>query len=250
MTEQPFKDHFSEQAAEYARFRPRYPEELFSWLAKIAPATHLAWDCATGNGQAAVALARHFENVVATDASAAQIAGAESQERIEYRVAAAEDSGLEIASADIVTVAQALHWFDLPAFYREVRRAVRPGGVIVAWCYNLLSIEPAVDALLNDFYFNVVGPYWPDERRLLEDEYRTLPFPFARIPAPAFAMEADWSLAALLGYLGTWSATVRYTTDRGADPRITLAADLVRLWPATERARRVRWPLAVLAGRV
>lgn len=250
MIEPHFKDHFSEQAAEYARFRPRYPEELFSWLAGIAPAHGRAWDCATGNGQAAVALARHFEHVVATDASAAQIAGALPDERIEYRVAAAENSGLQQLSIDVVTVAQALHWFDLPAFYREVRRVLRPEGLIVAWCYNLLSIEPAVDALINDFYFNVVGSYWPDERRLLEDQYQSLPFPFTRISVPAFAMEADWSLAQLLGYLGTWSATVRYTADRGADPRITLAADLARLWPASERARRVRWPLAVLAGRV
>ncbi|MEW5888985.1 MAG: class I SAM-dependent methyltransferase [Pseudomonadota bacterium] len=250
MTDQNFKDYFSTQSADYARFRPRYPEALFAWLADISPGKALAWDCATGNGQAAVGLAAHFARVVATDASAAQIAGAEGHERIEYRVAPAEASGLPDASTDLVTVAQALHWFDLEHFYGEVRRVLKPGGVVAAWCYNLLSISPEVDAQLNDFYFNVVGPYWPPERKYLERAYADLPFPFARIDAPAFAMEAEWTLAQLLGYLGTWSATVRYQAERGADPRITLAAELARLWPAAEGTRRVRWPLAVLVGRV
>jgi ubiquinone/menaquinone biosynthesis C-methylase UbiE len=250
MSAQNFKDHFSSLAADYARFRPRYPDALFAWLADISPGKALVWDCATGNGQAASGLAAHFARVVATDASAAQIAGAERHERIEYRVAPAEASGLADASMDLVTVAQALHWFDLERFYGEVRRVLKPGGVIAAWCYNLLSLSPEVDARLDDFYFNVVGPYWPPERKYLERAYADLPFPFARIDAPAFAMEAEWTLAQLLGYLGTWSATMRYQAARDADPRTALAAELTKLWPHAEQARRVRWPLAVRVGRV
>jgi SAM-dependent methyltransferase len=244
-----FKDHFSGQAADYARFRPRYPAAMFAYLAGASRHNRRAWDCGTGSGQAAVALSRHFSEVIATDASAEQIAHAEPAAGIAFRVAPAEASGLPDRWADIVTVAQALHWFDLDRFYAEARRVAAPGAIIAAWCYNLLSIAPALDAEINRFYGDVVGPYWPAERRLLEEGYATLPFPFERLPAPAFAMEAEWALDDLIGYFATWSATARYRQERGSDPLPELRRTLERYWGDAATPRPVRWPLALHVGR-
>src|SRR5213592_4610043 len=147
-----FKDHFSKQAADYAKFRPRYPRELFEYLGSVAPSRALAWDCATGNGQAAVELAKVFDRVIATDASEKQIANAEPQDRVEYRIASAEESGLESDTIDLIMVAQALHWFDLDLFYAEARRVLKPKGLLAALAYNLLQIEAAIDEIMNRFY--------------------------------------------------------------------------------------------------
>ena len=244
-----FKDHFSTRSADYAQFRPRYPVELFEYLAGIAPDRSRAWDCATGNGQAATGLARFFECVIATDASEKQIANAERDERIEYRVAAADQSELEARSVSLVTVAQALHWFDVDLFYDEVKRVLKPGGVLAIWCYNLFNISPAIDALVEDFYRNIVGPYWDPARHLVETGYRTVPFPFAELEAPKFQMEANWSLDHLLGYLRTWSATKGFVAARGFDPVIRLADQLAPLWGNAADRKTVRWPLSVRAGR-
>ena len=175
---EPFHDHFSRVSSAYAAFRPRYPEVLFERVAALASGHASAWDCGTGSGQAALDLARYFEQVWGTDASAAQLAAALPHPRVHYRVARAEESGLLPGSVDLVTVAQALHWFDRPRFYDEVRRVVRPGGVLVAWCYDLMDIEPAIDAHIHEFYTRTVGPYWPPERSLVEARYETIEFPF------------------------------------------------------------------------
>jgi len=243
-----FSDHYSAVADAYARFRPRYPPELFAWLATHSPGRGLAWDCATGNGQAATALVEHFERVVASDASAAQVARARRHSRCAPRVALAEASALPAAGADLVTVAQALHWFDLERFWPEVHRVLRPGGLVAVWCYQLFSSTPAVDRVIARFYHEVVGPYWPPERAILERGYGDVPFPFEELAAPPFAMAADWDLEHLLGYLGTWSATRRYQARHGADPREQIGAELSAAWGAVER-RRLRWPLLVRAGR-
>jgi ubiquinone/menaquinone biosynthesis C-methylase UbiE len=198
-----FKDHFSGHAADYAKFRPNYPRELFEYLASIAPGRGRAWDCATGNGQAAVGLSAFFDRVIATDASERQILGASRNERIEFRVAAAEKSGLESKSIDLVTVAQALHWFDLDAFYAEAMRVLKPLGILAAWCYGFLEIAPEINAIVNRFYDEIVGPYWPPERKIVEDGFRTIPFPFDEFESPVFAMQAHWSLEQLVGYLRT-----------------------------------------------
>lgn len=244
-----FKDHFSGHAEQYAQFRPRYPESLFSYLALLAPARELACDCATGNGQAAVGLGAHFERVVATDASPQQIERAEPHPRVEYRVAPAENSGLPADSADLVTVAQALHWFDIPAFFAEARRVLRLGGVIAVWAYNLLGITPEVDALVNRFYLETTAPFWPPERVIVESGYRDLEFPFAKITPPQFEMSARWNLEQLLGYLRTWSATQKFIRARGFDPVGTLGAELCYVWQPAAAARVVRWPLSLLVGR-
>jgi SAM-dependent methyltransferase len=246
-----FSDHFSGVASEYAEYRPLYPAALFDWLAGIAPRRGLAWDCATGSGQAAVALAARFDRVIATDASAGQIAAATPDPRVEYRVAPAEASGLEPGSVDLVTVAQALHWFDRPAFFAEARRVLRRDGVVAAWTYGHPSLdEPRADAVLQRFYSGTVGPYWPPERALVDTAYRTIDFPFAEVAPPAFEMETRWTLESLVGYVATWSAVTRFRAERGEDPVPDFAAALEASWGDSGLARRIAWPLSLRVGRV
>lgn len=245
-----FKDHFSQQAPDYARYRPNYPAQLFAWLAGVAPARGTAWDCGTGSGQAALGLAAHFGRVVATDPSRSQLEHAAHHPRVEYRIAPAEVSPLDTASVDLVTVAQAIHWFDLERFYAEARRVLRPGGVIAAWTYTLLDVEAGIDELLTDFYRNVVGPYWPPERRMVDDRYRSLPFPFEPIEAPAFEIRSDWTRDDLLGYLGTWSATRACMQAENADPLVAFARRLAPLWPDPGLVKTLRWPLHLRVGHV
>lgn len=245
-----FNDHFSAMAGDYARYRPTYPSALFSYLAEVAPARERVWDCGAGSGQASCALAEYFEQVIATDASAEQIAAAMPHPRIDYRVAPAEASGLDEASVDLVTVAQALHWFDLEPFYCEVRRVLRPGGALAVWSYGIMQVEgDAVDALLLRFYRETVGPYWPPERRLVEQRYEGVPFPFDELSPPVFEIGRDLTFAQLCGYLRSWSATGRFVAEKGVDPVVTLEAELLPLWGAAARPRRITWPLTLRVGR-
>lgn len=244
-----FKDHFSTAPADYAAYRPHYPPALFAFVGAESPGRNLAWDCATGTGQAAVGLADHFRCIIATDASAAQVAHAEPHERVSYRVAPAEASGLAHSSADAVVVAQALHWFDLAAFYAEAKRVLVPHGLIVVWCYDLLTVAPEVDSILMALYSEVLGPYWPPERHHVESGYRTLEFPFREFQAPRFTMEASLNLAELGGYLRTWSAARRYQRETGVDSVAETIARLTPRWGDPERRRAARWPLSVRAGR-
>ena len=248
MTEAAFKDHFSGHAADYARYRPDYPAALFAWLAEIAPARDRAWDCATGNGQAALALAEHFGAVVATDASETQVASAFAHPRVTYCVAPAEASGLEDASVSLVTVAQALHWFDLPAFWAEADRVLRPGGVLAVWAYHLFRCTPEVDAVVDRLYSDVVGPYWPPDRKMIEEGYPvTLPFP--RVEPPPFEMAKRWTLDDLTGYLRTWSSARRFFEAKGADPVALVVPELEAAWGDPAGARELRWPLLLHVGR-
>ena len=245
----PFADHFSRISAAYAAHRPGYPDALFDALAEAAPARRLAWDCATGSGQAAVGLAERFARVIATDASLGQVRDGEPHPRLRYAATLAEQAGVRSGSADLVTVAQALHWLDLDPFYREARRVLVPGGVLAVWTYGRHWVDGgAIDEVLAHFYTEVVGPYWPPERRWVEAGYRGLPFPFAELPVEAPEMAEDWTREEMLGYIATWSAVVRYREATGEDPVGDLAGRLEPLWGADER-RRVRWVLTVRAGR-
>ncbi|MBS0584471.1 MAG: class I SAM-dependent methyltransferase [Proteobacteria bacterium] len=246
-----FKDHFSGHADLYREARPTYPDALFDWLAGQAPDRALAWDCGCGNGQASVALARRFERVVASDPSANQIADAAPRANIDYRVEPAEHSSLAAASASLVTVAQALHWFDFAAFYAEVKRVLRPGGVVAAWSYAACNVDPAVDGVIEHLYGDALtGPYWPPERAHIDAGYRTIPFPFAAVAAPEFAMVARWNVAQLLAYLRSWSATQRYIAANGIDPVRLVEADLRTAWGDAARVRDVQWRFHLRVGRV
>ncbi|HEX5340262.1 MAG TPA: class I SAM-dependent methyltransferase [Gammaproteobacteria bacterium] len=243
-----FKDHFSGHATAYADARPHYPAALFDWLATLTPQHDLAWDCGTGNGQAAVALAAYYTRVVATDASAQQIERAFPRQNVEYRAVPAERSDLAAHSVDLVTVAQAAHWFELPAFYAEVQRVVKPGGAIVLWCYGLCSITPELDAVVEEFYEGESKPYWPPERRLIDEAYRSLPFPFAELAPPPFTMTQHWNADQMLAYLRTWSAIQRYIRVVGHDPLAELETELRAAWGM--ESRQVSWPLHIRAGRL
>jgi SAM-dependent methyltransferase len=247
----PFADHFSPLAPAYAAARPSYPDALLDYCAALAPARAHAWDCAAGSGQATVALATRFGRVTATDASEAQLAQAPPLPNVTYQVARAEASGLPAASTQLVVVAQALHWLDVAAFFAEVRRVLVPGGIVAVWCYGLQSLnDERVDRVLRHFYTDIVGPYWPPERRLVESGYRTVPFPFEELAAPPFEMSVHWSMGALLAYLRTWSATARYVREHGHDPVEPLAEVLAAVWGPPQSPRAVRWPLSVRVGRV
>ena len=238
-------------ASTYAQFRPTYPSALFNWLAELVPNHDLAWDCAAGSGQASVDLAKHFKKVVATDASEAQLKQATPHPKIDYRLAPAENSGLPNSSVDLITVAQALHWFDLDRFYTEVRRVSKRNGVLAVWCYGVFRFESeAINTLVQDFYNNIVGPYWAPERRHVESGYQTLPFPFNEISSPHFEMKTDWTLAQLLGYFRSWSATVRFIAECKFDPVQDLEKKLISLWGPRDSTRAIHWPLAVRAGKV
>lgn len=244
-----FKDHFSSASDQYAAYRPDYPAELFDWLASRCAECSTAWDCATGSGQAALGLTQNFHQVIATDASAEQVRHAVAHPAIDYRVAPAEASGLADHSIDLVTVAQAAHWFDLPRFYAEVSRVLKPGGVIALWGYGRIVLPGYMDTPFLRFYDATVGPYWPPERALIDDAYRGLDFPFDEIHAPAFHIEVEWTLAQLMAYLSTWSAVKRYQSECGKDPLPALMMEIQPLWSDPDVARQLQWPLFLRVGR-
>lgn len=238
-----FKDHFSEQSGQYANYRPRYPAQLFQFLVEQCRRRELAWDCATGSGQAAVALGEFFESVIATDASDAQIACAIPHVNVSYRVAAAEASGLDDASVNLLTVGQALHWFDRERFYAEAGRVLAPGGLFAAWCYGLCQVTDACDAVVDELYSNIVNDFWPHERHHVVEGYAGIEMPAAEIDVPQMNMCADWAADDILGYLRTWSACGRYQRAHARDPVALIAGKLHDAWGSGSRP--VRWPLTL-----
>jgi SAM-dependent methyltransferase len=242
-----FPDHFSPIAAQYAASRPRYPDALFAFLAEASPSRRRVWDAGCGSGQASVGLAAHFDRVVATDASASQIANAEQHERIEYSVAAGTNTALADHSIDLVTVAQALHWFDRPAFYADVARVLKPNGLLAVWTYGLTTIAPETDDVVLAWYRDTLGQYWPPERQLVEDDYRDIGFPYPQLPVPSLTMTARWTRDQFVAYLGTWSAVKEFGLRDGGDALRLVVPGLVRSWPHNEE-RDVHWPLTLLVG--
>jgi SAM-dependent methyltransferase len=245
----PFKDHFSTRSADYAAYRPTYPMALVDALAQACPAHDCALDVGCGTGQLSVLLARRFRQVIATDASAKQIEAAEAQESVVYRVAKAEESGLSDASVDLVVAAQAAHWFDLPAFYAEARRVGRPGALIALVTYGVLEVDEAIREPVRHFYYDVITPYWPPERRHVEEGYRSFDFPFLPVTLPTPAIEVQWRIDDLLGYADTWSAVRALEKAVGHGKLEDFAKHLSAAWGDPEQPRRVRFPLSVRAGR-
>jgi len=244
-----FRDLFSAHAADYREFRPSYPPKLFTFLASLAPSHDLAWDCGTGNGQAAIGLAEHFTRVFATDASADQIRNAPAHPRVEYAVAPAERCPLADHSADIVMVAQALHWFDLDRFYAEVRRVGRSGALLAATCYYEPSVGPGVDEVLRRWEA-CIRPYWTPERTWVDAGYRTMPFPLPELPSPQFALSVESNLPRFLGYVSTWSATKQYIKAHGSDPLKPFVPDFTCAWGDPADMKSVRWQFNVRLGRL
>ncbi len=245
-----FADHFSGHARQYAGHRPDYPAELFAYLGQAVAHNNRAWDCGAGNGQAAIALTTYFHQVMATDASLAQIRNARRHDNIVYWVARAEQSALPDACIDLICVAQALHWFDLAQFYQEVRRVARPRALLAVWCYGLARIEQSVDAVLDRFYREVVGSYWPPQRRWIDNAYGDIPFPFPMETAPSFEIRKQWDLDELCAYVSTWSATKQYIRSVGNDPITALRTALSAPWGEETRKVTVRWPVTLRLGRV
>ncbi len=243
-----FADHFSAQAADYIRYRPLYPPELFDYLASLCPQHERALDVATGNGQAAIALGEHFAQVIGCEPSLAQLRNAQATDTIDYLCATAEALPLKDENMDLITVAQAVHWFDHARFNTEAVRLLKPGGVLAVWGYGLFSIAPAIDALINDYYANTLNDYWPEERHWIEAGYTGLPFPFPRLDTPAFHIQAEWTLPEVIGYLATWSATRRYIADHNINPLIELESQLSQHWGKATQTRTVYWPIHLLAG--
>jgi SAM-dependent methyltransferase len=245
-----FEDHFSRVAGVYARHRPGYPGELFEYLASVAPARDLAWDCATGSGQAALSLAEHFARVVATDASAEQLAHAFAHPRVEYRREPAEGTDLPDRAVDLVTVAVAAHWFDLERFYAEVRRVSRPGAVLAIWGYFGTVIAPELDRLITRLSLGMLGDSWPAQVHYVRDGYRTLPFPFEELAHPAFENRADWDLDQMAGFIESWSASRLYLERHGRHALEEIWPDFRRAWGRPGERRAIRWPLHLRVGRV
>jgi SAM-dependent methyltransferase len=224
------KDNFSSQSDKYAQFRPSYPDTLFHYLLSIVPSTDAAWDCGTGNGQVAKLLAQSFKKVMATDISRQQIENAFVHERIEYSVQPAEKTNFPDDGFDLITVAQAIHWFDFDAFYKEVNRTIRNNGILAVIGYGLIRLSPSVNGVMDAFYRDVVGPYWDKERKYIDDNYETIPFPFDELTVPSFENRLEWTFEHLIGYIRTWSAVKHYQKAMGTDPVQQIHDELKQAW--------------------
>lgn len=245
-----FKDNFSKQSDIYVKYRPHYPAGLYSYLSSLSQEHQLAWDCGTGNGQAAIGLAEFYKTVIATDPSEQQIKNALPNARVEYRVEKAENTSLESRSIDLVTIANALHWFDFEVFYAEVKRVLKPNGLIAAWAYTIPSVSPEVDRLLRHYHDHILGDYWLPENRLVEKEYKTIPFPFQEVLSPGFFSERMMTLEDLTGYLNTWSATQRFINEHKFNPAEQLRKELISVWGEKGSEKKLTWKLTLKVGKI
>lgn len=245
-----FKDNFSKQSSAYQKYRPSYPTELFKYFSGLSKEHNLAWDCGTGNGQSAVGLANYFEKIYATDPSAQQISNAQSHPKIIYSVEKAENSSLENNSVDLITVAQALHWFDFEKFYSEVKRVLKPEGLVAVWTYSLPKISTEIDKIILHFHDNVVGEFWQRENQFVSDEYRTVPFPFKEIKSPSFKFQKEITFEDLKGLLISWSATQKYKDQNGSDPLLKIETELDNLWGKSIERKLATWNIFLKVGTI
>jgi ubiquinone/menaquinone biosynthesis C-methylase UbiE len=244
-------DLFSKQAKAYSQYRPKYPPELYQFISAQCIQHDYAWDCATGNGQAALALSHSFRKVLATDLSEEQIKIAPQKNNITYQVGIAEDRlDAPDLSFDLITIAQALHWPNLKLFYEEVMRVLKPDGIFAAWGYSFHApISPEIDKLLNEFYFKTLEKFWKPNNHLLWEGYKTIPFPFEQIETPKFKMNVTWSLVELMGYFSTWSATQLYKDQNHSDPVMELYEQVKSHWGDPEDEKLLSWELSLRIGR-
>lgn len=242
------KDNFSKQSDLYSRFRPGYPGQLFDFLLPLVPDKRNAWDCGTGNGQVAAKLSHYFNEVYATDLSAAQIENAERKKNIFYSVEKAEKTLFPDNKFDLITIAQAIHWFQLNDFYHEAQRTLKPGGIIAVIGYDILRINKKTDLLIDTFYRDTTGPYWDEERKYVEEHYLTIPFPFKEISTPGFSMNYTWELEQVTGYLNTWSAVQHYIRKNNENPVDKFAVELKKAWGNVLK-RKVQFPIFMRTGR-
>ncbi|MDQ0594387.1 ubiquinone/menaquinone biosynthesis C-methylase UbiE [Chryseobacterium ginsenosidimutans] len=246
-----FKDNFSKQAEVYLKFRPTYPQELFEFLSSLTSEQKLAWDCGTGNGQSAVKLADYYEKVYATDPSVEQIKNAIHHDRVTYKVENAETpSSLEDNSVDLITVAQAIHWFDFDKFYTQVRRVSKPNGIIAVWAYGTPTINEELNNIIKDFHDNIVGEFWLPENKLIDMEYSTIPFPFQELKTPEFFIRKQVTLSETLGHLRSWSATQKYIDKYDINPIDTLSKKMQEYWKDTDNQKEMTWKIILKVGKI
>lgn len=243
------KDYFSIQSKAYARYRPTYPDELFDFILSHIEKKNIAWDCGTGNGQVAVKLSQRFETVYATDLSENQISQAPKMDNIIYRVMTAENAGFKEERFDLITIAQAIHWFDFDLFYQNVKRFLKPEGVIAAIGYGVIKIDAACDKIITRLYADILGNYWDPERKHIDEHYRTIPFPFVEISTPEYGQKAHWSFEQLIGYLNTWSSVQHYIRKHRQNPVDLVLSKLKNAWGTAEK-KEVRFPVFLRVGTV
>lgn len=245
-----FKDHFSTQSSDYSKYRPDYPQELYDFILSEVKDRKTAWDCGTGNGQAAIVLSHYFEKVIATDPSAEQIKNAKQNNNIEYRVASAENSTLPDKSVDLITVAQALHWFNFDMFFTEAKRVAKPGALIAVWSYELCRVDVEIDKVFLHFYNLILGDYWTPERKHVENTYRDITFPFNEVKENVFYMKKQWNLQDFMGYLSTWSAVQKFIKTNGTNPLELVAGDFEKAWINPTAVKEVSFPVTIKKGRI
>lgn len=243
------KDFFSGHSKIYATFRPVYPVDLYDFIFQHLEKRSVAWDCATGNGQVAQYLSKIFTKVFATDISQQQLDNAYQADNIVYSVSGAEKTSFQDDTFDLITVGQAIHWFDRDAFYKEAKRVGRAGSLLAVWGYSVLSISPEIDPHLLNFYKNIVGPYWDSARKLVDEEYKTIAFPFEEIPSPKFFIKVSWTLEHLAGYLETWSATQKFMQQHKSNPVPELIHAIEQHWKKDD-VKTVSFPVFMRLGRI
>lgn len=245
-----FIDNFSTQSKEYSFSRPTYPESLFEFLYTVTTHNNLAWDCATGNGQAAIGLSKYFKKVIASDASKNQIRHGFQRENIDYKVFSAEYPELDRDSVDIVTVAQGLHWFNLDNFYNNVKRVGKKGGIIAVWSYDMHKINPQIDKVTSrlDIDGEILGNYWDKETKYVKEKYKTIPFPFTEIPVPLFKTTSFWNLRQLWEYMKTWSSVKKYYSENQQDPLDLVKPEVKTLWGEDHNKKEITWNINMRVG--